>query len=363
MIIIGSGAGGGTLAYTPGAVRQAHPAPRARAYVPREKENWDSHAVNVEARYHIKEAVARQGRQGVPRRRALLRRRQHQVLRRRADPSAQAGLRRGTPPRRHLAGVADHLRRPRAVLHAGRASVSGARRARRRSDRAARQRALPAPAAQPRAAHPGARRRPDAARSPARSPCRSASCCDEQNPRREHAASAATPATAFPASCTPRPTRRSSASTRRCEHPNVTLLTDAYVTRLETSRVRPRGDGGPRRAQRRARRPIRRTSWSSSCGRHQLGGAAAALGQRPPSRTVWPTARTSSAATTCATSTRCSWRSRATRTRRASRRRSGLNDFYFASKEWEYPMGHISMMGNVDAQHPARRARRASCRA
>jgi choline dehydrogenase-like flavoprotein len=24
-------------------------------YVPREKENWDSHAVNTEARYHIKE--------------------------------------------------------------------------------------------------------------------------------------------------------------------------------------------------------------------------------------------------------------------------------------------------------------------
>src|SRR5262249_38279079 len=27
----------------------------------------------------------------------------------------------------------------------------------------------------------------------------------------------------------------------------------------------------------------------------------------------------------------------------------GLNDFYHASNEWEYPMGHISMMGNVDA--------------
>src|SRR5262245_486585 len=26
----------------------------------------------------------------------------------------------------------------------------------------------------------------------------------------------------------------------------------------------------------------------------------------------------------------------------------GLNDFYYASKDWEYPMGHISMMGNVD---------------
>jgi choline dehydrogenase-like flavoprotein len=27
----------------------------------------------------------------------------------------------------------------------------------------------------------------------------------------------------------------------------------------------------------------------------------------------------------------------------------GLNDFYFASKEWEYPMGHISFVGKLDA--------------
>jgi choline dehydrogenase-like flavoprotein len=27
----------------------------------------------------------------------------------------------------------------------------------------------------------------------------------------------------------------------------------------------------------------------------------------------------------------------------------GLNDFYYASKDWDYPMGHISMMSNVDA--------------
>jgi choline dehydrogenase-like flavoprotein len=55
VIIIGSGAGGGTLAY--------HLAPSGKEililergdYVPREKENWDSRAVNVEAKYHTKE--------------------------------------------------------------------------------------------------------------------------------------------------------------------------------------------------------------------------------------------------------------------------------------------------------------------
>ena len=26
----------------------------------------------------------------------------------------------------------------------------------------------------------------------------------------------------------------------------------------------------------------------------------------------------------------------------------GVNDFYFGSKEWEYPMGHISFVGKLD---------------
>jgi choline dehydrogenase-like flavoprotein len=55
VIIIGTGAGGGTLAY--------HLAPSGKKilliergdYVRREKDNWSSHAVNVEAKYHTKE--------------------------------------------------------------------------------------------------------------------------------------------------------------------------------------------------------------------------------------------------------------------------------------------------------------------
>src|SRR3954466_8555353 len=55
VIIIGSGAGGGTLAY--------HLAPSGKRilllergdFVRREKANWDSHAVNVEARYNTRE--------------------------------------------------------------------------------------------------------------------------------------------------------------------------------------------------------------------------------------------------------------------------------------------------------------------
>ena len=27
----------------------------------------------------------------------------------------------------------------------------------------------------------------------------------------------------------------------------------------------------------------------------------------------------------------------------------GLNDFYFGSEDWDYPMGHISFVGKTDA--------------
>ena len=53
------------------------------------------------------------------------------------------------PPRRQLARLAGGLRRVRALLHAGRAPLPGARRARRGPDRAARERALSAPGRQP----------------------------------------------------------------------------------------------------------------------------------------------------------------------------------------------------------------------
>jgi choline dehydrogenase-like flavoprotein len=55
VIIIGSGAGGGTLAYRLAPTGKRILLLERGTYVPREKENWDSHAVVVENRYHIKE--------------------------------------------------------------------------------------------------------------------------------------------------------------------------------------------------------------------------------------------------------------------------------------------------------------------
>jgi len=56
VIIIGSGAGGGTLAYRLASSGLQVLILERGDYVPRENANWDSHAVNVEARYHTKEA-------------------------------------------------------------------------------------------------------------------------------------------------------------------------------------------------------------------------------------------------------------------------------------------------------------------
>lgn len=55
VIIIGSGAGGGTLAHRLAPSGKRILILERGDYVPREKENWSSRAVNVEARYHTRE--------------------------------------------------------------------------------------------------------------------------------------------------------------------------------------------------------------------------------------------------------------------------------------------------------------------
>ncbi len=55
VIIIGTGAGGGTLAYRLATSGKRILLLERGDFVPREKDNWSSHAVNVEAKYHTKE--------------------------------------------------------------------------------------------------------------------------------------------------------------------------------------------------------------------------------------------------------------------------------------------------------------------
>ena len=96
---------------------------------------------------------------------------------------------------------------------------------------------------------------------------------------------------------------------------------NARATRLETSgdgstvtEVIVERDGAEERYRARHRRARLR--------RRQHRGAAAGLGERRPPAMGSPTAPTRSAATTCSTTARRCSRSRATRTRRSSRRRS-----------------------------------------
>ena len=135
VIIIGTGAGGGTW---PTAWRRRASASCSWAgpWLPREKQNWDVKAVFVENRYVSKDTwydskgtAFEPGSHyfvgGAPRCTAS------------AVPAPREGLRRAAPPRRRLARLADLLQRPGAVLHRGRETLSRPRPPRRRSHRPA----------------------------------------------------------------------------------------------------------------------------------------------------------------------------------------------------------------------------------
>ena len=93
VIIVGSGAGGGTLAH-----RLAPSGKRVLIlergdWLPREIENWDAAAVFVDNRYVSSDTLVRHERRGLPTADPLLRRRRHEVLRRGALPAPGARLR------------------------------------------------------------------------------------------------------------------------------------------------------------------------------------------------------------------------------------------------------------------------------
>ncbi len=158
--------------------------------------------------------LVRRARQGVPAAGPLLRGRRHEAVRRRAVPSARGGLRRAAPLRRHLARVADRLRGDGALLHARRAALRGARRARRGPDRAARRRRR---TRSPRSATSRASSSsPTTWRPPGTTPSTRRAACGWSSPTcRTATACGARRATASRASCTRSRTPRCSASGRR----------------------------------------------------------------------------------------------------------------------------------------------------
>ena len=100
VIIIGTGAGGGTLARHLAPVRQADPADRARRLAAARDEELARAGGLRRQPLRITGHVVRPGREAVPAADPLLRRRRDEILRRGALPAARGGLRRAQPPRR-----------------------------------------------------------------------------------------------------------------------------------------------------------------------------------------------------------------------------------------------------------------------
>ena len=94
VIIIGTGAGGGTLAHRLAPSGKRILLLERGGYLPREPENWDSHEVFNNDRYLSGEQWLDKDGAAVPAPPAVLRRRQHEVLRRDPVPPARARLRR-----------------------------------------------------------------------------------------------------------------------------------------------------------------------------------------------------------------------------------------------------------------------------
>src|SRR3989442_7137913 len=63
--IIGTGAGGGTLAYALASTGKNILLLERGDYVPREKDNWDTRAVNLEGKYNTKEVWRGRGGKGL----------------------------------------------------------------------------------------------------------------------------------------------------------------------------------------------------------------------------------------------------------------------------------------------------------
>ena len=135
VIIIGTGAGGGTLVHTLASTGKSILILERGDYVPREKANWDSRAVNVEGRYQTKEEW--RDKDGKP----LHPHTNYYVGgNTKFYGAALFRLRREDFGEiKHFGGIspamADFLRRSGALLPASRAAVSRARPARRRSRR------------------------------------------------------------------------------------------------------------------------------------------------------------------------------------------------------------------------------------
>ena len=259
------------------------------------------------AKYRAPGVLVRQARQPVPPRGQLLRRGQHQVLRRRPLPAPARGLRRAAPPRRHLPGLARSATRtwsPTTPRPSTSTSCTGGTARTPPKDRPARSTPIPPVEHEPRIQQlsddlekagpapvpPADRREPHPGRRTGRATHDSVCIrCDRVD--------------GFPCLVSAKSDAQVICVDPALKYDNVTMVTEADVRRLETD---PTGrtvtrvvaeleDGttdGIQRRHRGGRLPARSTPPSCCCVRPTTGTPAA-----------WPTARTWWDATTCGTTT------------------------------------------------------------
>jgi choline dehydrogenase-like flavoprotein len=131
------------------------------------------------------------------------------------------------------------------------------------------------------------------------------------------------------------------------EHPNVTLLTDAYVDCLETS-----ASGREVKMVHVIRNGEQETYTAdivvSSCGAINSAALLLRSGNDRHPRGLANSSDMVGRNYMCHLNSMFLAVSLDTNPTRFQKT-WGLNDFYFASREWDYPMGHISMIGKTDA--------------
>ncbi len=365
VIIIGTGAGGGTLACTARAVRQEDPAPRARRLrAAREGELGPARRQRRGALpHHGRPGATRDGKRAPPAHQ-LLRRRQHQVLRRGAVPPARArtsascattaaSRRPGRSRYDELEPYytqAEHLYQ----VHGERGddpTEPPAQRAVPASRRSATSRASSSCTTTSRAPASG------------RSTCRSA-CCSTRRTRARSPCIRCDTCDGFP--CLVQRQGRRAGDLRRAGARAPERDAADRRPRRRGSRPTPSGrevTGGARRARRRARRRYSADIVVVAVRRDQLGGAAAALGERAPPARPRQRLRRRRPPLHGPHQLGAAGALDASRTRPSSRRRSRSTTSTSARRTGRFPMGHISFVGKLDAVTLSRRRAAASRRA
>src|SRR2546426_276343 len=342
--IIGTGAGGGTLAYALAPTGKNILLLERGDYVPREKDNWDTRAVNLEGRYNTKEVWRdRDGKELHPHTNYYVGGNTKfygaALFRLRREDFGEVKHWGGVSPAWPIAyeDLEPYYTRAEQLYHVhGERGVDP-------TDPPAR-----APYPHPPVSHePRIQQLADdwarLGRRPFHVPL--GVMLDETNPRKSRCIRCAT-CDGHPCLVYAKSDAQVVCVDPALEHPNVTLVTNAHVTRLETSasgrevtHIVVERQGTPeayaadvvvvacgainsaalllRSAN--DRHPRGLANGSDVVGRHYMGHVNSVLMalSKCPNPTVF-------------------------------QKTLALNDFYFGSAEWEYPMGHISFVGKLD---------------